>query len=399
MIKTELLSPAGDLERLKIALLYGADAVYIGGREFSLRANAKNFSIEEIKEACDFAHKLNKRVFVTVNIVFHNENLEGLEEYLLKLDECGIDAIIASDIIVLTTAKKLGVKFETHLSTQASTLNYGQGLFYKNLGVTRLVLAREASKDDIKRIKDETGLELECFIHGAMCTSISGKCILSNYCTNRDSNRGGCAQICRWIFENDKLGRPFSITPKDLNMVPFIKEMIEIGVNSFKVEGRMRSIYYVATVISVYRKIIDKVLNNTLTDADCKYYLDLLNRCANRDSTPQFFDKLPTNKEQYFLGREEVSNQDFLGIVLDYDKNTHIATIEQRNYFKIGDVVEFFGPNMESYTYTVNKILDENNEEIEVARHPRMIVKIKVDTKLEKYDMMRIKVFDKKDYL
>ena len=399
MIKTELLSPAGDLERLKIALLYGADAVYIGGREFSLRANAKNFSIEEIKKACDFAHKLNKKVYVTVNIVFHNANLEGLEEYLLKLDECGIDAIIASDIIVLTTAKKLGVKFETHLSTQASTLNYGQGLFYKDLGVTRLVLAREASKSDIKRIKDETGLELECFIHGAMCTSISGKCILSNYCTNRDSNRGGCAQICRWIFENDKLDRPFSITPKDLNMVPFIKDMIEIGVNSFKVEGRMRSIYYVATVISVYRKIIDKVLNNTLTAADCKYYLDLLNRCANRDSTPQFFDKLPTNKEQYFLGREEVSNQDFLGIVLDYDKNTHIAMIEQRNYFKIGDEVEFFGPNMESYTYKVNKILDEDDNEIDIARHPRMIVKMKVDTNLEKYDMMRIKVFDKKDYL
>ena len=398
-MKTELLSPAGDLERLKIALLYGADAVYIGGREFSLRANAKNFSIEEIKEACDFAHKLNKKVYVTVNIVFHNANLEGLEEYLLKLDECGIDAIIASDIIALTTAKKLGVKFETHLSTQASTLNYGQGLFYKDLGVTRLVLAREASKSDIKRIKDETGLELECFIHGAMCTSISGKCILSNYCTNRDSNRGGCAQICRWIFENNKLGRPFSITPKDLNMVPFIKDMIEIGVNSFKVEGRMRSNYYVATVISVYRKIIDKVLNNTLTDGDCKYYLDILNRCANRDSTPQFFDKLPTNKEQYFLGREEVSNQDFLGIVLDYDKDTKIATIEQRNYFKLGDVVEFFGPNMETYTYEVNKILDEDDNEIDIARHPRMIVKMKVDINLEKYDMMRIKVFDKEDYL
>ena len=395
----ELLAPAGDLERLKMAYLYGADACYIGGQEFSLRANAKNFSIDDIKEACDFAHNLGKKVYVTVNIVFHNANLEGLEEYLVKLDECGIDAIIASDIIVLTTAKKLGVKFETHLSTQASTLNYGQGMFYKDLGVTRLVLAREASKEDIKRIKEETGLELECFIHGAMCTSISGKCILSNYCTNRDSNRGGCAQICRWIFNMKGNDLPFSITPKDLNMVPYIKEMIEIGVNSFKVEGRMRSIYYVATVINVYRRIIDKVLNNTLTSGDCKYYLALLNRCANRDSTPQFFDKLPTKEEQYFLGREEVSNQDFLGIVLDYDENTNIATIEQRNYFKIGDEVEFFGPNLETYTYKVNKIVDEEDNEIDVARHPRMIVKMKIDKKLEKYDMMRIKVFDKKDYL
>ena len=395
----ELLAPAGDLQRLKMAYLYGADACYIGGREFSLRANAKNFSIEEIKEACEFAHKLNKKVYVTVNIVFHNANLEGLEEYLKKLDECGIDAIIASDIIVLITAKKLNVSYEVHLSTQASTLNYGQGLYYKNLGVTRLVLAREASKYDIKRIKDETGLELECFIHGAMCTSISGKCILSNYCTNRDSNRGGCAQICRWVFDTDKLNKPFSITPKDLNMVPFIKDMIEIGVNSFKVEGRMRSIYYVATVINVYRRIIDKVLAGTLTNNECKYYLDILNRCANRDSTPQFFDKMPTNKEQYFLGREEVSNQDFLGIVLDYDEDTKIATIEQRNYFKIGDVVEFFGPNLETYTYEVNTILNENDEKIDIARHPRMIVKLKVDVKLEKYDMMRIKVFDKNDYL
>lgn len=399
MSKIELLAPAGDLERLKIAFLYGADAVYIGGQEFSLRANAKNFSLEEIKKACDYAHKLNKKVYVTVNIVFHNKNLDGLDKYLKKLDECHIDAIIASDIVVLTMAKKLNVSYEVHLSTQASTLNYGQGLFYKDLGVTRLVLAREASKNDIKRIKEETNLELECFIHGAMCTSISGKCILSNYCTNRDSNRGGCAQICRWVFDLENTDQAFSITPKDLNMVLYIKEMIEIGVNSFKVEGRMRSIYYIATVINVYRNIIDKILNNTLTDNECKYYLDILNRCANRDSTPQFFKSLPTRKEQYFLGREEISNQDFLGIVLDYDEKSKMATVEQRNYFKEGDIVEFFGPNLETYTYKVHNILNENDEIIDVARHPKMIVKLKIDKKLEKLDMMRIKVFDKDTYL
>ena len=399
MNKIELLAPAGDLERLKIAFLYGADAVYIGGRNFSLRANAKNFSLEEIKEAVKIAHKINKKVYVTVNIVFHNSNLEGLDEYLKSLDDCKVDAIIASDIVVLNKAKELNVGYEVHLSTQASTLNYGQGLYYKNLGVTRLVLAREASKSDIKRIKEETNLELECFIHGAMCTSISGKCILSNYCTNRDSNRGGCAQICRWLFDLENTDQVFSITPKDLNMVPFIKEMIEVGVNSFKVEGRMRSIYYIATVINVYRTIIDKILNNTLNDNECKYYLDILNRCANRDSTPQFFDKLPTNKEQYFLGREEVSNQDFLGIVLDYDKTTKIATIEQRNYFKEGDIVEFFGPNLETYTYKIHNILNENDEVIDVARHPRMIVKLKIEHDLEKLDMMRVKVFDKDNYL
>ena len=399
MNKVELLAPAGDFERLKIAYLYGADAVYIGGQDYSLRANAKNFSIEEIKEAASYAHKLNKKLYVTVNIVFHNKNLEGLDNYLKKLDDCKIDAIIASDIIVLKKAKELQVSYEVHLSTQASTLNYGQGLFYKDLGVTRLVLAREASDFDIKTIKEKTNLELECFIHGAMCTSISGKCILSNYCTNRDSNRGGCAQICRWVFDMDDTDQVFSMTPKDLNMVPFIKEMMDIGVSSFKIEGRMRSIYYIATVLHVYRRIIDGVLNNTLNESICKYYLDILNRCANRDSTPQFFDKLPTNKEQYFLGREEISNQDFLGIVLDYDKKTKMVTLEQRNYFKVGDVVEFFGPNLETYTHKVHMILDENGEEIEVARHPKMIVKFKIDQVLEPNDMMRIKVFDKDNYL
>lgn len=399
MNNVELLAPAGDFERLKIAFLYGADAVYIGGRNFSLRANAKNFSLEEIKEAASYAHKLNKKVYVTVNIVFHNSNLEGLEEYLKALDECDIDAIIASDIVVLNKAKELNVSYEVHLSTQASTLNYGQALHYKKLGVTRLVLAREASKSDIKRIKKESNLELECFIHGAMCTSISGKCILSNYCTNRDSNRGGCAQICRWLFELENTDQVFSITPKDLNMVPHIKKMIDLGVNSFKVEGRMRSIYYIATVINVYRTIIDKILNDTLTDNECRYYLDILNRCANRDSTPQFFENLPTNKEQYFLGRDEVSNQDFLGIVLGYDEKSGIATIEQRNYFKKGDVVEFFGPNLETYTYKVHSIINEDGEAIDIARHPRMIVKLKIDKKLEKLDMMRVKIFDKDSYL
>lgn len=242
MNKVELLAPAGDFEKLKIAFLYGADAVYIGGQNFSLRANAKNFSLEEIQKAANYAHSLKKKIYVTVNIVFHNENLEGLEEYLKELDKIKIDAIIASDILVIQKAKQLKVQYEVHLSTQSSVLNEGAALFYKKLGVTRIVLAREASKEDIKRIKKVTELELECFIHGAMCTSISGKCVLSNYCTNRDANRGGCAQICRWLFENDQTEEPFSMTSKDLNLISHIEEMMEIGVNSFKVEGRMRGI-------------------------------------------------------------------------------------------------------------------------------------------------------------
>lgn len=394
----ELLSPAGDLEKLKFALMYGADAVYIGGQNYSLRANAKNFSFEEIKEAVEFAHSLNKKVYVTVNIVLHNEELDGLKDYLLYLDSVSVDGIIASDITVMKLHKELNLKLELHISTQASISNEEAALFYKELGAKRLVLARECSESDIKRIKSATNLDLEAFIHGAMCTSISGRCVLSNYCTNRDSNRGGCAQICRWEFDylNDNYEKitdiPFSMTPKDLNMVPFIKRMIMVGVNSFKIEGRMRSIYYIATVILVYRRLIDKIVNNTLTPAYTNYCLNILNRCANRESTPQFFDKLPGVNEQYYLGRQELSNQDFLGLVIDYKDG--IATIEQRNNFKVGDIVQFFGPNTETFEYKVREIYDESGELIEVARHPQMIIKIKIDHELNKYDMMRIKVFD-----
>lgn len=394
----ELLSPAGDMEKLKFALLYGADAVYIGGKNYSLRANAKNFSNEEIKDAVNYAHNLNKRVYVTVNIVLHNEELDGLKEYLLYLDSINVDGIIVSDITIMKLHKELNLKLELHISTQASISNYEAALFYKDLGAKRLVLARECSKSDVKKIKEATNLDLEAFIHGAMCTSISGRCVLSNYCTNRDSNRGGCAQICRWEFDlldKDKnliTETPYSMTPKDLNMVPYIESMIDVGINSFKIEGRMRSIYYISTVILIYRRIIDKILNKTLSDAYTNYCLNILNRCANRESTPQFFDKLPTESEQYFLGRQELSNQDFLGLVLDYKDG--IATIEQRNNFNVGTEVQFFGPNIETFNYKVTKILDENNNEIEVARHPQMIVKLRVDKPINKYDMMRLKVFD-----
>jgi len=393
----ELLSPAGDLEKLKYALMYGADAVYIGGQDYSLRANAKNFSREEIKEAVEYAHSLKRRVYVTVNIVFHNDELNGLKDYLLYLDSINVDGIICSDITVMMLHKELNLKLELHISTQASISNYETALFYKGLGAKRLVLARECSKEDIKKIKETTGLDLECFIHGAMCTSISGRCVLSNYCTNRDSNRGGCAQICRWEFEllknNEKITDiPFSITPKDLNMVPFISDMIDVGVNSFKIEGRMRSIYYIATVILIYRRLIDKIVNKTLDDAYTRYCLNILNRCANRESTPQFFDKLPGVEEQYYLGRQELSNQDFLGLVLDYEDG--VATIEQRNNFNVGTKVQFFGPNIETFDYEITEIIDENNESIDVARHPQMIIKLRIDKKLNKYDMMRLKVFD-----
>ena len=393
----ELLAPAGNLERLKIACLYGADAIYIGGYEYSLRANAINFSKEELAEAVEFAHRLGKKVYVTVNIVFHHNDLKGLKEYLEELVSIHVDAVIVSDIAVISTIKENHIPLEIHLSTQASTLNDEAALFYQKLGVKRIVLAREALREDIKNIKDKTGLDLECFIQGAMCTSFSGKCVLSNVATNRDSNRGGCAQICRWTFTINQKDQVFSMTPKDLNMSIYLKDMMDIGVNSFKVEGRMRSVYYIATVIYEYRHLMDKIMSNTLTKSDILYSNDIINRCANRESTPQFYDKMPTHQEQYYLGREEVSNQDFLGIVLE--KKDHLLLVEERNYFKVGDVVEFFGPGMDTKTYQIHKIYDENMQEIEVARHPKMHVYLEVGEDVVKYAMMRLKVFEKNDYL
>lgn len=393
----ELLSPAGDAEKMKIAFLYGADAIYIGGQNYSLRANAKNFTLEEIKETVKYAHNLDKKVYVTVNIVFHDEDFQGLEDYLKYLDSVNVDAIIVSDIAVMNLWQKLNLKMELHVSTQASTLNKETALFYKELGATRVVLARECLKDNIKEIKEYTSLELEAFIHGAMCTSISGRCIMSNYATNRDANRGGCAQICRWNFtaeSNDQIiTNNFQICPKDLNMIPNIKEMIEVGVNSFKVEGRMRSIYYLATVMLSYKRIINHILNNTLTDKISNYYLNILNRCANRESTPQFFNKYPGYEEQYYTNtREEYSNQDFLGIVKE--NKDGIITLEQRNYFKTGTTVQFISPNKKTFNYEINEIFDEEMNIIKEANHAQMIVKIKANLNVEKDDIMRLKVFD-----
>lgn len=397
--KVELLAPAGNLEKLKIALLYGADACYFGGKNYSLRANANNFALDEIKEACLYAHKLNKKIYVTVNIIFHNENIDGLVDYLKKLSEYKVDAIIVSDPSVIDIIIKNNIDLVVHISTQMSTLNYESALFWKDLGIPRVVLGREASREEIKEIIDKTGLEVEMFIHGAMCSSYSGRCVLSNYFTGRDANRGGCAQICRWEFDlvdKDKnkieSNTKFTMSTKDLSHISNLKDILDLGVDSLKIEGRMRSDYYIATVVKTYRDAIDDYYNNELTTEKIKYYTKILNRVANRDSISQFFDRFPGVNEQYYLGRQEISNQDYLGIVLDYDKDSKIVTLEQRNYFKTGDIVEFFGPNIKSFTYTIKDIYDEENNIITIANHPKQIVKFKVDTELYPKDIMRIKI-------
>ena len=396
MIKRpELLAPAGSLEKAKWAFHYGADAVYIGGRDYSLRANATNFSIDEMKELCEFAHKNNKKVYVTVNIVFHDKDFNGLEEYLLKLNEINVDAIIVSDLYVLDLASKIVPDLEVHISTQASSLNYESVNYYEKKGATRVVLGRELSEEELKEIREKTNIELEMFIHGATCSSYSGRCTLSNYMTNRDSNRGGCSQICRWNFtlcnnNMDEINNTqlFSMSTKDLSMLSNIPKLIDMGITSFKIEGRMRSIYYIATIVHTYRKVIDAYCNgNYEYDQNLE---NIVRRCANRDSVPHFFNRTPDENEQYYIDRQENSNQDFLAIVLDYDGKT--ATLEQRNYFKPSDNVTVFGPNTKEYNFTVGEIRDIDNNILDAARHPQQIVKIDIDNIVYKDDIIRIKV-------
>ena len=392
MKKPELLAPAGDLERLKIAFAYGANSVYIGGA-FNLRANADNFKLEEIEKGVEYAHKLNKKVYVTVNIAMHNKELKKIKDYLLKLDKIHVDAIIVSDPKIIELAKETNL--EIHLSTQASTLNKEAIEFWKNEGVSRIVLARECTKEDIIDIKNNIDIELEVFIHGAMCASYSGRCVLSNFLTNRDSNRGGCSQICRWDFdlydENKHLKgeKPFTFCTKDLSLAKYIPELINMKVDSLKIEGRMRSIYYIATVVKVYRKLIDDYCNNTKNYEYNLKYEGILKKVANRDSIAQFFNGNYGKDVQYYNGRQEITNQDFLGLVLEYDKKTKLAKVEQRNYFKKGDKVEIFGPDKD-FNFKIEEIYDEDKKPIEIVRHPKQIVYLKMPKEVSVNDMMKI---------
>ena len=387
MRKIELLSPAGDLERLKIALLYGADAVYIGGKEYSLRANANNFSIQEIKEGCSFAHKLNKKVYLTLNIVFHNEDINGVYDYIKDVVDAGIDAFIVSDLFIVSYIKNNFKNVEVHLSTQSSITNYEAVSYLKEEGIDRVVLAREVGKEDIKEIYDRTGIDIECFIHGAMCTFYSGRCVLSNYATGRDSNRGGCAQVCRFNFE--LLDKPFTMAVKDLNLSYYIKDMIEIGVRSLKIEGRMRSAYYLATVLSSYRKIIDSYYNHTLDNELLEKENKILKRVSNRENSSHFFVKNADLSDQYYSGHWEISNQDYLAFVNSYNQEKKLCEINQRNYFKIGDMVEIFMPSGKTIIYQVDNLYNDNMEKVDVANHANEKLYFYIDEEILPSSMIR----------
>jgi protease len=390
MKKIELLSPAGDLERLKVTLLYGADACYIGGYKYGLRANAVNFSIEEIKEACKFAHNLGKKVYLTMNMVFHNEDYEEVKEYIKEVVESGIDAFILSELNLVKYIKENYPNVEVHISTQNTNTNYLSVQFLKSLGVDRVVLAREVGIDDIEKIGHLVDVDLEVFIHGAMCTFYSGRCALSSYFTNRDANRGGCSQVCRFLFKDEK-DSFFSLATKDLNLIDYITKLIDLNVASLKVEGRMRSIYYLATVIGTYRKLIDKYIDKTLTDEDINKFKENLERVSNRDNSSQYMkNEIDYNDQYYLTERSEKSNQDFLALVLSYDRKGKILYLKQRNLFSKGDNVVLFTPKDE-LSFIVDEIYDDKNNLIEVANQADSYVKIKldVDFEVDKYAMIK----------
>jgi len=399
--KPELLAPAGNLEKLKIAVHYGADAVFIGGQEYGLRSNADNFTFEEMKEGVEFAKNYGAKIYVTTNIFAHNENIDGLEDYLMGLKEAGVHGIIVADPLIIETCRKVAPEIEVHLSTQQSLSNWKAVQFWKEEGLERVVLARETSGEEIKEMKEKVDIEIETFIHGAMCIAYSGRCTLSNHMTARDSNRGGCCQSCRWDYDLYTLegneenalfadgDAPFAMSPKDLKLIESIPQMIELGIDSLKIEGRMKSIHYIATVVSVYRKVIDAYCADPENFVIKQEWLEELDKCANRETATAFFEGVPGYKEQMFGNHSKKTTFDFAGLVLDYDAENQMVTLQQRNFFKPGDEVEFFGPEIENFTHVIETIWDEDGNELDVARHPLQIVKFKMDKPVYPNNMMR----------
>lgn len=399
--KPELLAPAGSLEKLKIAVHYGADAVFIGGQEFGLRSNAGNFSIEEMHEGVEFANRYGAKIYVTTNIFAHNENMDGLVEYLQAVEAAGVTGIIVADPLIIETCRKNAPKLELHLSTQQSLSNWKAVQYWKEEGLNRVVLARETSSDEIQLMKEKVDIEIETFIHGAMCIAYSGRCTLSNHMTARDSNRGGCCQSCRWdydlyaqengaeqaLFNDDDI--PFAMSPKDLKLVESIPRMIEMGIDSLKIEGRMKSIHYIATVVSVYRKVIDAYCADPENFQMKQEWLEELEKCANRETDTAFFEGEPGFKQQMYGVHNKKLGFDFVGLVLDYNDETQMVTLQQRNYFKSGEEVEFFGPEIENVRIVIGEIKNSKGQVLDAARHPLEVVQFTCPIKLYPNNMMR----------
>ncbi|MHC1717056.1 MAG: U32 family peptidase [Acidaminococcaceae bacterium] len=402
--KPELLAPAGNMEKCKMALIYGADAIYLGGNKFGLRAFAANFSMAEIKEAAEFAHNLGKKVYVTVNIFAHNEDIAELPEYLLSLEEAGVDALLISDFGVWNIARQVVPNMPLHVSTQANTCNWAAAEAWKNLGAERVVLARELSIAEISEINKKCDVELEVFVHGAMCISYSGRCYLSSYLTGRDGNLGECAQVCRWNYQLVEENRPdqaFSIeedergtyimNSKDLCLLELIPELAEAGVNSLKIEGRMKSVHYVATVVSVYRKAIDSWYSNPKGFSVKSEWKDELEKVSHRPYFYGFAVNKPDENGQIYTTSSYVQTRDFVGIVTDYDKETNTAYIEQRNKMVAGEILEVLMPDGTLLEIELNDMRDESGNQFDVANRVQQRFSIKSAIYLQPYSLLRKK--------
>lgn len=392
--KPELLAPAGDLEKLKIAIEYGADAVYFGGELFSLRAAAGNLSVAEIEEGTAFAHERGKKVYMTINIFAHNRDINLLSAYLEKIKHIPVDAFIVSDPGVIYIIKQVMPEAEIHLSTQANTTNYASATFWHSMGVKRIVTARELSFGEIREIKDKTpdSLEIESFIHGAMCISYSGRCLLSNFMTHRDANRGACSHPCRWSYALVEQKRPGEYIPveedergtyffnsKDLCMIEHIPEIVGAGIDSLKIEGRMKSIFYVAVTVGAYRKAIDAYCEDPLNYVFEPKWHEELTKVSHRDFTTGFYFDRPDDEDQNYDSSSYVKDYVFLGLVKSYDEASGLAVVEQRNKLVVGDKIEVFGPGTDFFEQVIEVMLDEDGEPIEAAPHAQQIIKIKMD--------------------
>jgi len=405
--KPEVLAPGGTLEKLKTAIHYGADAVYIGGEAYGLRSRAGNFDYEEMAEAVAFAHSHGAKVYVAANMVTHEGNEEGAGEFFRTIRDIGIDAVLISDPALMEIAVTDAPGLPIHLSTQASATNYQTLNFWASEGLERVVLAREVSMAEIQEMNEKTDVEIEAFVHGAMCISYSGRCVLSNHMSNRDANRGGCAQSCRWkygLFDMPLLGQQnpvgageegieekFSMSAVDLSMLEHLPDLIESGVDSLKIEGRMKSIHYVSTVVNVYRKAVDAYCADPDHYELKQEWVDELWKVAQRELATGFFYKDPTEDEQLFGQRRKIPRYGFVGQVLAYDPETQMATIQQRNNFGVGDEIEFYGPGLRHNKLTVDAIWNEFDEAIDRAPNAMMIVKMKVPFAIERFDMIRKK--------
>lgn len=404
--KPEVLAPAGTLEKLKIAINYGADAVFIGGEAYGLRSRAGNFGYDEIEEGVKYAHDRGAKVYVAANMVTHEGDEKGSGEFFRKLRDIGVDAVIVSDIALISICLEEAPGLPVHLSTQASAANYETLNFWESEGLERVVLAREVSMEEIREMKKHVNVEIEAFIHGAMCIAYSGRCVLSNHMASRDANRGGCTQSCRWKYglfdmdenkeknnittgENDPEVEPFSMSSVDMSMIHHIPDLCEAGVESLKIEGRMKSIHYVSTVSSVYRQAVDSYCEDPDNYVLKQEWIDELWKISQRELCSGFYYDVPTENEQLFGKRRRNPEWDFVGEVISYEEDTQIATIRQRNYFKVGDELEIYGPGMKHFRQELKQLWNEDEEPVEEGNQAMFIYKMKVEQAVKPNDLIR----------